>query len=216
MDPLPVKPVVLDYAIPAPKGEFRAHWAIRVMLLAGIVAFFVPLTQNLAPMDLPILLVKLPIKPSTMEWPAVLGLTFGFASAAPLCLLAIVPVKWQTLSALVQYGSSVAGSLALAGCAAIILRIFSEPDLRRHDMLALAILIALLICGGVVTLRAILRQHSLPSVSWLFLSTTYAAIVGCWLAIPEVAHPPQIGYWLTLVNLIAVVIQSVRTVRAGW
>jgi hypothetical protein len=217
MDPLPVESAVLNYATPEKRGEFRAHWAIRVMLLAGVAAFFVPLAGPEVAFTEAVEIIR-EILRSTMylqRW-TIGAIMFGFALAVPLFLLAVVPVHWRILSALVRHGSLVAGSLALAAGGVIALVCLSPSGGPLVGTREAPILIVTLLCGGALTLRALLRRHGLPSVVWLLLSTTYIAIVGFCLAVPEVARVAQIGYWLTLVNLIAVVIQSVRTVRDRW
>jgi hypothetical protein len=134
-DPLPVEPVVPNYATPDKKGEFQAHWALRVMLLAGIAAFFVPLAEDDTLSALAVKTIRSSQRSSmTSESLAVGAAVFGCALALPLFLLAIVLANRRTLSALIQHGSLVVCSLALAGCGAIILFFFSTTPDWRYDI----------------------------------------------------------------------------------
>jgi hypothetical protein len=217
MDPLPVQSAVLNYATPEKKGEFRAHWTIRVMLLAGVVGFFVPFQADDSSLSIALLCTsELSQEPVSLSDYALAGACCGMALALPLWLMSVLPTRWRTLWALVLYGSLVVGLLALVGCMVYAAYLTVNADSLFDTRPSGLILLVILASGGAVTVLALIRHNCLPSVVWLLLSSAYSATAGCFLALPFAFKSARIGFWLMLLNLAAVVIQSVRTARQRW
>ncbi len=212
----PVGLVALDYAAPTGLREFRAPIAVRLLLLAGAVAVFVPFTWTVSPFDTTLEFWKIIVVRRSLQ--PELGLcAVGFAleMALPMLLMAWVPQGWARISTATAFLCLIAGLLAAAGAAYVAINAIyamatnSQP--RTDELLAFCLYALALLAGSVLTFRTWRRSRSLAHVTWLLLATSYLPMAGlCLWAFRAGSYPgPELGYWLTIANLIPSLFQTI-------
>jgi hypothetical protein len=116
----PVRPVVLDYAAPPASRGFRAPVAVRLLLLAGAVAVFVPFTWSVSPFDTTVNVWEVVMVRRWAEADFLIcAAGLALEMALPMLLLAWVPQSWLRVSAAAAIFCLATG-LAGAGGAAYV------------------------------------------------------------------------------------------------
>jgi hypothetical protein len=212
----PVRPVVLDYATPSASRGFRAPIAVRLLLLAGAVAVFVPFTSSVSPFDTTVYLWKAVIVRRWAELDFVLGAAgLALEMALPMLLLTWVPQSWLRVSAAATIfclatGLAGAGGAAYVATQGLYNSMVSDASPPRMEELLVFCLYTLAVAAGAVfTFRIWRRTRDLPQVAWCLLCMSYVPVAG--LCLWVFRSGPELGYWLTLGNLVPVLFHAVNT-----
>jgi hypothetical protein len=217
----PTHRLVLDYATPsrAPVRGFAVGVTVRLMLLAGVAAVFLPFTASVSPWytcDMSVEVVRRWVSGRSLHWDD-LGLpALGLAleMAIPLLALTIAPVSWPRLTKTIAILSMICGVVAAVGAVYVAVLFFTNPPSSNNDWLAWGLYGAAVVAGGALTVRAWRRANDLRQIVWMLLATSYipVATICLWSFRGDSQH--EYGYWLTTVNLIPVLVQTINTVMA--
>lgn len=218
VEPIPL--VVLDYAPSLVRREFPAPIAVRVLLLAGVVAAFVPFTWDVSPLNL---IVELwgAVVAQRLSASDLLNGSLGVAGAmaVPMLLLACIPQRCSRLLAAITVFCIATGLAAVCGAAYVAVSTLYESAIENPPNIAVVPAFsayALAVAGGsVATVRTLRRSRNSRQVAWLLLVTSYLPTAGLclWIYRPSLVSRAELGYWLTLVNVIPALFQTITVCR---
>lgn len=210
-------PMLLQYAVPAPRSTQRVRLVFLLLTLPGAVVPFVSFTYSVSPLHA---VSELPSSDGFIDHAAIFMcgcsffLVFGLIGWKLRLLLGSRPSKWEVFGARAAafIGTVPVATLFLLGLQELIR---SGADADGQLIAALSAIFALIMAGSWIAHRQ-RRRELMGSIDAMLIGPYLANAAFCLLAF---WRDPELGYWLTVPVAIALAAELVllfaQTTRIG-